>query len=714
LRRLTGRASGAWLPALLLVSSVFWLVAAFRAVSPLVLSDEYVYIIRGIGLDRLRELETLQPGLPSVGNYLFLRIINLFARAHLPIDVAAKIFNVACLEGALFLLGRLVLGCAASFRGLVLIGLLAFLPGGSYVAYVFPECAYLLVFTGLFVLLARTSEPPSLGLWAMAGVLIGLLTLVKAHGVFVLVAFLVATLAWASYTRRVSLVAAARLCLAAAAGFAATLLVGVGVVGPKGPGPAGDVIGSFYWSMVRGSAPTSAKLVTAAQFALMLSAAILMILAPTMTSLVYGVFSDRRRARKTGSEPELFSLLALFLLALVGLVVLVVSFLISAEPTRLLLRYVNFTFPCLLALAWLWTRDEPALQGWRFRVPAALVWVGATAFFLYRLPGLRPLATDSPELFFSYHSAEFGAFGLGPHAAWFIAGVVALAAAAMLHPKVRWFDAQLAALIVLFAVADLNTLHFQGIWSASQSRYRAIGDVARRVCGGGDHDVIAIGSSGDPTALMTALAGLERMAPVYQGGDAGLSVLARSPGACVLTSLDLEGLGAPIIQATGLGLYRPAARWFVDSETRFDTGQAPPVLGTGWTTPGPGGIWTDGERATLRLPPFPGEAQADILELNAFSFDRPGAPGQNVTVVVNGQPLKTVRVYDGAYDLDMPRHPAGVPLDIDLLLPDAVAPAAVVPGESDPRRLGIAVRRITILERAGADQAAAAQGAGAR
>jgi hypothetical protein len=38
----------------------------------------------------------------------------------------------------------------------------------------------------------------------------------------------------------------------------------------------------------------------------------------------------------------------------------------------------------------------------------------------------------------------------------------------------------------------------------------------------------------------------------------------------------------------------------------------------------------------------------------------------------------------------------------------------VVPGESDPRRLGIAVRRITILERAGADQAAAAQGAGAR
>lgn len=677
----------------LLVSSLFWSFVALRATSPLILADEYTYVARGLALDHLDHLNAIEPSVPSVGNYLFLRAINLLSRAHLPIHGAAKALNVACFGLATLLLGKLLLAKAPNWRSVAMLALVAFLPIGSYVAYVMPECAYLALFVALFCLLAARSSSASYRVWAAAGALIGALTLTKAHGLFVLVAFIGATLMWCAVTGRLRPLSALKLSLAAVAAFAATALIGKLVLGPPGAGAGGDIVGSFYWEMVRQSAPTSRKLLTAGGMMAMQVSAVLLMLAPSMAFLVAGVVSERRQPEHDPPTTETFSLPALFLLLLLGLIIAVVSVLISAEPTRILLRYVDFIFPCVLVLAWLWFQDKPELDTPRFRLSAAIAWAAGAGFFLFRLPSLRPLAADAPELFFSYSNGEFGAFGLGAATWWITGGLVAVCALSLLHPKVRWMDAQLVALLVLFPIADFNTLKWQGLWSASQSRLLAIGTAANTACGSGDGDLVAMGSQDNPGDLYTALSGVLRPIPLYVGADAALSTLAKIPNACVITSLGLkEALGAPLIAASGFGLYRPAAQWKVEEDTRFDRGVRPAMLGEGWSAPEAGGIWTDGRRAVLHLAP---SQNASVVEVNAFAFDPPQRLGQRVEISLRGRALASWLVHDGVYSVRLP--PAAGRVDLELTLPDAAAPSSVLPGNADTRQLGIAVRRVTVL-----------------
>jgi hypothetical protein len=686
-------------PLILTVATLLWVAVAVRVASPLVLADEYVYAIRGLALDHLDRLQAIAPALPAVNNHLFLRLINLIARANLPTSLTIKLFNVACFSGAIALLGRGVLSAGSPGRATGLFALLAVLPIGSYVAYVMPESLYLLLFVLIFARLAQHRGAPTLWLWASTGGLIAVLTLAKAHGVFVFAAFLLATFAHSALSGRVSLRRALALSLASAAVFGSVLYLGVALLGPHGRGPgAHDVIGAYYWEVVA-RATAGVRVAATLDFAATQLAAMLLLFAPSLTFLVFGLFGSRRRAARGQAAGEPFSFAACFLLAVLCVVGVVVAFLLVAEPSRIQLRYLSFTFPCILALVWIWGAAEPQLDTPRFRLVAAGVWFVGAAVFLLRLPRLQPLAPDAPEMFFSYHGGEFG---LGVAMAAVVAVLIAACGLALLHPRIRWFDAQLAALVVLVGLSDLNTVIWQGRWSAEQAPMRQIGDAARRDCGTADTDVVAAGGWEDASSLDTAAMRVGRPISLRLGPEAGFDPLALRPGTCVMTSADLDPvLGPPRLRTPGLALYRSTSVWQVWSKIPFDTGRRPAGLGSGWSGPERVGIWTDGPRATLRVDPPSDQTGPMVVELNAVAFSPPGWNGQRVDVSVAGRLLARWRVHDGDYFVQVPAGGRpGSPVDLVFSLPDAVAPASVLAGAADRRQLAIGVRQVKVLQAA--------------
>lgn len=687
-------------PVILAAAALLWLAVAVRVASPLVLADEYVYALRGLALDRLDRLQAIAPALPVVNNHLFLRLINLIARANLPVPLTVKLLNVAAFSGALALLGRRVLPAGAPGRATGLFALLAVLPIGSYVVYVMPESLYLLLFVLIFVRLIRIRGAPTLWLWGSTGGLIAFLTLAKAHGVFVFAAFVLATFAYSVVSGRVGLRRALALNLVSAAVFASVLYVGVLLLGPHGGGAgAHDVIGAYYWEVVARATADWSRLAATADFAVTQVSAILLLLAPSLTFLAFGLFGARRRGVRGEAAEQSFSFAACFLLAVLGVVGVAVSFLLVSEPERIQLRYFSFTFPCILALAWIWGAADPQLDTPWFRRVAAGVWFAGAAVFLTRLPGLRPLATDAPEMFFGYSGGEFG---LGVATAAVAAAVIGVCGLALLHPRIRWFDAQLAALLVLVGVSDLNTVIWQGQWSAAQAPMRQVGDAARRDCGPADTDVIAAGGWGDAGALDTAAMRVGRPITLRLGPEARFDPLALQPGTCVMTTADLDQVvGPPQLRTPALSLYRSTQVWQVWSTTPFNTGRRPDGLGAGWSAPERAGIWTDGPHATLRVDPPPGDPEPMVVEVNAFAFSPPGRTGQRVDVSIAGRPLARWRVQDGDYFIRVPGggRPGG-PVDLVFSLPDAVAPAAVLAGAADRRQLGIGVREVKVLRAA--------------
>jgi phosphoglycerol transferase len=684
---------------ILAAATLAWLAVALRTASPLVLVDEYAYAIGGIALDGLDRLRATAPAVPGVGNYLFLRLINLVARAHLPLDVTIKLLNVVWLSTASALLGRRILPAGTAGRAAVLFALVVALPAGSYVAYVMPECAYL----GLFVLVFfRLTGDPRGGLyrlWASTGGLIAGLTLIKAHGVFVIAAFLLATLAWSAVTGRVGIRKALILCFAAAAAYVVVLYTGVHLLGPRGGSAGADVIGGYYWAVVARSVASWARGAATVDFAATQVAAILLLLAPCLTFLTFAIATRRRGAPEAGPGRDRLAFVACFLLAVLGVVVLVVSFLLVDEPNRVQLRYLSFTFPCILALTWIWGPADPQVDTRSFRRVAAAVWLVAAGLFLARLPGLRLLSPDAPEMFFSYRSGEFGQFGLGRATFAVAGGLVGACALALLNPRIRWFDAQLAALIVLVAISDVNTFVWQGAWSAAQAPMRQIGDAARSACGSADTDVLAAGAWDAAGPLYTAAMRVGRPITVAIGPEAGFDPLAVRPGSCVMTSADLDQvLGRPLVRTAALALYRPTVGWRTATAVAFDAGARPAILGPGWSGPEPTGVWTDGPRATLRIAPTAGPAGPTVVEVNAVAFTPLGRNDQRVDVSAAGRPLTRWRVRDGEYFVRLPAgDAAGAPIELVFDLPDAVAPASVFPDAADRRRLGIAVRGVKVL-----------------
>ena len=185
------------------------------------------------------------------------------------------------------------------------------------------------------------------------------------------------------------------------------------------------------------------------------------------------------------------------------------------------------------------------------------VWAASAAFLAARLPDLRLLPVDSPELFFAYMSGEFGAFGLGAAARWILAGVVGLAAVLVAVERVRWRDAQLAVLVVLLSIAAVNTVTWQGRWSGAQAPLRRTGEVAQLLCA--PASIVAVSSPQSFPGLYNAMAAVPRIVPLtLLQPDAFAAHIAGLPsGACVLTNVPApHSLGPPVFTSGGVALHR--------------------------------------------------------------------------------------------------------------------------------------------------------------
>lgn len=145
--------------------------------------------------------------------------------------------------------------------------------------------------------------------------------------------------------------------------------------------------------------------------------------------------------------------------------------------------------------------------------------------------------------------------------------------------------------------------------------------------------------------------------------------------------------------------FRPGA---VDLMLDLDTNQSAAALASGWSVPGPSGIWSDGPMATVVLPsPAVPSAGRMVVELDASGFDTPSHRPQRVRLSVAGQPVGEWAVEPivwRPYLLTVPTRlvAPGAPLTLRLDLPDAAQVSAVIPGSSDTRRLAIAVRRLAV------------------
>ncbi len=542
--------------ALIILAALGWLYAGLRIVSPIVLVDEYAYMISGRALDRLDQLRALAPTIPQFGNSLFLRLIQGLSWTEAPIDVPAKLINVVAAAISAWILARVILRTEASVRALICVGVIAFYPIGSYAAYVMPESLYLLAFSALIGVLLWASGRNLVWTWMLAGGLLGLMTLIKPHGVFALAAFLAATLAWSAVTRRISLVRASGLCGVALGAFGLVAVGGGLWVASSALVGGGGMIGDFYGEMVRVGLSSGGHFAQTLNYALLHIAGILMLFGPCVAFIMRAVWADRARPPE---GPALLSFVGLFLLGLMAIVVVVIAVLVAQEPNRIHLRYLNFALPALLGLTFVWDAKRPDLDTPGFRLFAAALWLGGAAIFLFRLPTLRPLPVDAPELFFAYAGVEFGAFGLGRLAPWLAGGLIFGGAWIMVGRPIRWLNVQVAVLIVLLMVATTNTLIWQGRWSAGQEAARRPGEVAELLCGPREGAIVAMGTPETFMALYPAMAAIDRLVPLSLVSQAEFPSRARAlpRGTCLLTTMPAGRIAGPSLQSSGgVGLYR--------------------------------------------------------------------------------------------------------------------------------------------------------------
>jgi hypothetical protein len=155
----------------------------------------------------------------------------------------------------------------------------------------------------------------------------------------------------------------------------------------------------------------------------------------------------------------------------------------------------------------------------------------------------------------------------------------------------------------------------------------------------------------------------------------------------------------------GAGQAVPVAEFFFGWDS-----VATPLLGDGWSSPEAGYTWTVGSQSRLRLPATFGGNAPLVLELSLHGFCAPPAcESQRLTVMLNGAVLGSATIAQPvtlAFMVPERAAASGV-LDITLLHPDAVSPAACdVSGDTRPLALAVSAVRLWRLPPGGRDECA--------
>jgi phosphoglycerol transferase len=366
-----------------------WLLSRAMGLTPTIFADEWYY-------SRMARLVPLDQAM--VPSYLYLWLFgatNACGDGFLDCVRGANALLFVAAAPFLYLSARQVAGRAAA-AAIALLATLA--PLNVYVAYFMPESAYYFGFAVLSwaALAGRTWRRPLQAL--AAGLVLGLMSLVKVHALFLLPSLCLyfVYLAWSedgAWVRRalLAVVLTAGACLGVKFGLGWLLAGDAGL----------SLFGPFY-----GAAASNAGGNRLAQLLHPLLAsgaghlmAVALLDGLPLAMLAFGLLRLPRRA-DTGPAALLRAYTFLMLGAAAGMTVMYTASLaaagIASEALRLHLRYYSFTFPLLWMVAVAGSDDARRAPALRWVLALLLATVAVLAWF--KLPGYSLNTVDSPEI----------------------------------------------------------------------------------------------------------------------------------------------------------------------------------------------------------------------------------------------------------------------------------------------------------------------------
>ena len=710
---------------------------AFRALtiqSPLLLSDEYDFLITGISYSNLRWAWDYSQGL-EWGTYLYPFIISLTTR--LPsLPLALKLINVFALVAVELMLYTSLksLGAMRAQRVLFALFLVA-LPSASYVTLVMPDTLYAAAFWILICAFVLPANKGRLGPFSGAlllGVGSGFLTLVKPHGFFVYLAAAAALVCVAALrpTWRQRLAVMLLSIFALSVGYIFAAAGGNWLTIPTGVPNAFDLLGGGYGEWLQGSIGTYHDIRVILLAFIRNYCAIAALYAPALLSVGIGVIVMARLkptdlTTDRGRVYLLFcGLLIVFLLS--GLVLMNSVF--FSFDDRLRFRYLNFVFPVLvfLALAFDARRFSAVahvLNSRPVRIFILLTWLGCAVGFYFVARDSRLAFVDAPELYFAYHPAVsdhvniLGAYGPIVGIAWICAGGLLLVVTTVSPIVIN-----VLVLLPLSVVSLLNSYAGQSAQAAGLASFDKIGMAAAANCSREPGKIAVVATQDLWVPYYAALFNIDRPEMFFtmsEQPDFPPSTRLSDPQAirmvadadCVVSHVDLNSnLFSRQVSIGRIHLYqvRPDARRLLktslDLLPRYTLGETIDMgqigtgtdfLGAGWSDQEPEYRWSIGNSAVmiLRMTEPPPKGRNLKLSLFAWTYS-----GQNVGLEVNGKAAgqQFIGTRPERIEFSIPADAVqSDELRLAFQTPQAFSPATTGKGR-DTRVLGIALYRFTL------------------
>jgi len=679
--------TGKLLPAaclLALAAAVFtWLLLRNHGLGPAVFADEWYY----------SKMSRLQPlGEAMVPSYLYLWLLRATSSCGDGFLDCARIANEFCLVAASPFIYAITRRVASRWLALLVAALALLAPFNLYTAFFMPEAMYYFGFAVLsWVALAwpvGSGRRQRIGQGLAAGLVLGLMSLVKVHALFLLpsLCLYLAGAGWLAARTRWLADGVASAVLAAAVTLALKFGLGWLLAGDE----ALSVFGSFYSATASQHArrPPGELLQAAWTSGAGHLMAIAVLLALPLALLLQAVASRRARAQGGAARRQLW-LYALLMLGAAGGVAVMYTASISdvapAEVLRLHLRYYSFVFPLLLAVAAGAIGAQPA-RAWPFALLLALgVLLGA-----WKLPGYSLNAVDGPEIH---------AIALDQTAGRILAGIELLVL--LLWARGSRLAAPLFLLVAVPWMTVQGVLDTSGYLKGIDPHWQSdlAGKFAHRYVPAQEHDAITVVGN-DVVQVMRAQFYID--AP-----DTGMLALPpdaplepyqmplRNKWLLVIGHHPLPPGYQPLVATQDYTLTQMDTRRRVTGLTRFKEALRPGGLvdaAEGLSHLENWGRWSEGKRIVLHFArPLPRRATV-VIKAQAYGPNT----GLPFTMHV-GNETQAFRVTDLPQDITLHFATDGSVRSLAIDIPQPTAPHDVSPS-IDTRKLGLGLTDIEISE----------------